>query len=574
MSEKPEKPVSRLRQGSAGQAAKDSSKAAASKKDKRRKSETVAKVPAKASQKDSKPAVKSPTTKPVSAKAAPSSAKATEDKLIAKTPAPKNSSEAPKEKKVLAESRPGTPRPQEQKKRDDRRSSGPKNGHSKGKGSRGYGRRQQEPAIDVYKLTLEQLTQMSLTELNQVARRLGIIGASLLKKDRLVEKIQELQTNPDAELKVEGVLEKLPDGFGFLRSPRFDYISGPDDVYVSPSQIRRFGLKTGDTITGVIRKPNEGEKYFALLKVNKVNHLDPAAADRMSFEKLVPVFPREKLNLEHDPTILSTRLMDLFSPIGKGQRGLLVAPPKVGKTVLLKDIAQAILKNNPEVHLIVLLIDERPEEVTEMRRVVKGTSAQVISSTFDESALRHVQVAQMVLEKAKCLTESGHDVVILLDSITRLARAYNTVAPASGKVLTGGIDANALQKPKKFFGAARCAEDGGSLTIIATALIETGSRMDEVIYEEFKGTGNMEMHMSRKLSNRRVYPALDIMNSGTRRDDLLQPEEVLNKVWILQKFLGTMNTVEGMEFLINKLKKYKTNEEFLESINKKNGNGQ
>jgi len=452
------------------------------------------------------------------------------------------------------------------------RTNGPRNGGQKQRGGRGgYQRRSQEPSVDVYKLTLDQLNAMSLTELNQVARRLGIIGASLMRKEALVKKIIELQKNPEKELEVEGVLEKLPDGFGFLRSPRFDYISGPDDVYVSPSQIRRFGLKTGDTITGVIRKPNEGEKYFALLKVNKVNYLDPAAADRMSFERLVPVFPNEKLKLEHDPTVISTRLMDLFSPIGKGQRGLLVAQPKVGKTVLLKEVAQAMLKNNPEVHLIVLLIDERPEEVTEMKRVVEGTDAQVISSTFDESASRHVQVAQMVLEKAKCLTESGHDVVVLLDSITRLARAYNTVAPASGKVLTGGIDANALQKPKKFFGAARCAQDGGSLTMIATALIETGSRMDEVIYEEFKGTGNMEMHMTRKLSNRRVFPALDIMNSGTRRDDLLQPEDVLNKVWILQKFLGTMNTVEGMEFLINKMKKHKTNDEFLESIGKKNG---
>lgn len=459
------------------------------------------------------------------------------------------------------------------KKRSDQKKNGSmRNGGTKGKGSRSYSRgRHQDLGIDVYKLTKEQLEKMSLSDLNLVARRLGIIGASLMKKEELLKKIIDLQKNPDQELKVEGVLEKLPDGFGFLRSSKFDYISGPDDVYVSPSQIRRFGLKTGDTITGVIRKPNDGEKYFALLKVNKVNYLDPAAADRLSFDKLTPVFPHEKIKLEHDPSVLSTRLMDLFSPVGKGQRGLLVAQPKVGKTVLLKEIAQSILKNSPEIHLIVLLIDERPEEVTEMKRVVKGTAAEVISSTFDESASRHVQVSQMVLEKAKCLTESGHDVVVLLDSITRLARAYNTVAPASGKVLTGGIDANALQRPKKFFGAARCAEDGGSLTIIATALIETGSRMDEVIYEEFKGTGNMEMHMTRKLSNRRIFPALDIMNSGTRRDDLLQSEEVLNKVWILQKFLGTMNTAEGMEFLINKMKKYKTNEEFLESINKKNG---
>jgi len=450
-------------------------------------------------------------------------------------------------------------------------------GYAKNEDSRGYAKNgryndQRMSSVNAYEITPEQLGVMSLSELNQVARRLGIIGASLMRKEGLLKKIIEMQKDPERELVVEGVLEKLPDGFGFLRSSYYDYISGPDDVYVSPSQIRRFGLKTGDTISGVIRKPKDGEKYFALLKVARVNFLDPiSSGDRISFERLIPIFPNEKINLEYDPSVLSTRLVDLFSPIGKGQRGLLVAPPKVGKTVLLKEIAQAMLKNNEGIHLIVLLIDERPEEVTEMKRVVHGTAAEVVSSTFDESASRHVQVSQMVLEKAKRMTEAGLDVVILLDSITRLARAYNTVAPASGKVLTGGIDANALQRPKKFFGAARCAEDGGSLTIIATALIETGSRMDEVIFEEFKGTGNMEMHMTRKLSNRRIFPALDILNSGTRRDDLLQPEDVLNKVWILQKFLGTMNTVEGLEFLINKLKKYKTNEEFLESINTKNG---
>ncbi len=461
-----------------------------------------------------------------------------------------------------------------QKKMPEGRKNVAQKGREQKSHSRNGGRQQEQRSagVNVYELTPEQLGKMSFAELNQVARRLGLIGASLMTKENLLKKIMDVQKHPDRELEVEGVLERLPDGFGFLRSAHYDYISGPDDVYVSPSQIRRFGLKTGDTITGVIRKPKEGEKYFALLKVAKVNFAEPIpAGDRISFERLIPVFPHEKLKLEHDPSVLSTRLMDLFAPIGKGQRGLLVAPPKVGKTVLLKETAKAILKNNQGVYLIVLLIDERPEEVTEMKRVVQGTSAEVISSTFDESASRHVQVAQMVLDKAKRMTEAGNDVVILLDSITRLARAYNTVAPASGKVLTGGIDANALQLPKKFFGAARCAQDGGSLTIIATALVETGSRMDEVIFEEFKGTGNMEMHMTRKLSNRRIFPALDIMNSGTRRDDLLQPEDVLNKVWILQKFLGTMNTVEGMEFLINKLKKHKTNDEFLESINKKNG---
>jgi len=456
-----------------------------------------------------------------------------------------------------------------------------KNGGVKQKGPKRYMRsgRYQEQRISqtkIYELTEAQLGELSLFELNHIAHRLGMLGATLLKKSDLLKKIMDYQAHPDRDIEVEGVLEKLPDGFGFLRAFYYDYVSGPDDVYVSPSQIRRFGLKTGDTISGVIRKPKEGEKYFALLKVNKINFCDPApAGDYMSFERLVPIHPEKKFILEYDPTVLSTRLMDLFSPIGKGQRGLLVAPPKVGKTVLLKEIAQSLLKNHPEIYLIVLLIDERPEEVTDMKRVVLGTSAQVISSTFDESASRHVQVAQMVLEKSKRLVECGHDVVILLDSITRLTRAYNTVAPASGKVLTGGIDANALHRPKKFFGAARHVQDGGSLTIIATALVETGSRMDEVIYEEFKGTGNMEMHMTRKLSNRRIFPAFDIANSGTRRDELLQSPDVLNKVWILQKFLGTMNTNEGMEFLISKMKKFKTNKEFLDSINKKGAkNGQ
>lgn len=412
--------------------------------------------------------------------------------------------------------------------------------------------------------------ELSLMELNAYARKLGIIGAALMNKHTLIERIKYVEAHPDMELEVEGVLEKLPDGFGFLRSAQYDYVSGPDDVYVSPSQIRRFNLRTGDTIFGVIRKPKEGEKYFALLKVNKVNFEEPSTtADRPSFDRLTPLHPNKKFNLEFDPTIISTRIMDMFTPIGKGQRALIVAPPKVGKTMLLKEIAQALIANHPESHLIVLPIDERPEEVADMKRTVRGTPAEVISSTFDESAERHVQVAEIVLEKAKRMVESGKDVVILLDSITRLARAYNTVAPASGKVLTGGIDANALQRPKRFFGAARNTEEGGSLTIIATALIDTGSRMDEVIYEEFKGTGNLEMHMTRKLSNRRIYPAFDLLMSGTRREDLLLSEEDLNKVWILQKFLATMNTIEGMEFLIDKMKKTKTNREFIESINKK-----
>lgn len=419
-----------------------------------------------------------------------------------------------------------------------------------------------------------ELSKLSLADLNQLARKLGLVGASLMSKDTLIRHIKELQDNPDKELAVEGVLEKLPDGFGFLRSAQFDYVSGPDDVYVSPSQIRRFGLRTGDTISGVIRKPKDGEKYFALLKIDKVNFENPQELDdRQIFDRLSPLYPNKKFNLESNPTFISTRLMDIFSPIGKGQRGLIVAPPKAGKTILLKEIAQSIIANHPEVHLVVLLIDERPEEVTDMRQAVKGGNAEVISSTFDESAERHVQVAEIVLEKAKRLVEAKKDVVIILDAITRLARAYNTIAPSSGKILTGGIDANALQRPKRFFGAARNTEEGGSLTIIAAALVETGSRMDEVIFEEFKGTGNMEMQLNRKLANRRLFPAFDLQLSGTRREDLLLSEDELNKAWILRKFLSTMNLIEGMEFLIDKMKKHKTNAEFFESIQKKGGGG-
>lgn len=418
----------------------------------------------------------------------------------------------------------------------------------------------------------QELREMSLTDLNILARRLGLVGSSLMSKEELIRHVIDLEQNPDKEIEVEGVLEKLPDGFGFLRSPQFDYVSGVDDIYVSPSQIRRFNLRTGDTISGVIRKPKDGEKYFALLKVSKVNFQDPALlADRIHFDRLTPLHPDKKFNLESTQNYISTRLMDLFSPIGKGQRGLIVAPPKTGKTVLLKELAQTLVVNNPEVYLIFLLIDERPEEVADMRRSVKGKNAEVISSTFDESAERHVAVAEIVLEKAKRLVEAGFDVMILLDSITRLARAYNTIAPSSGKILTGGIDANALQRPKRFFGAARNCEENGSLTIIATALVETGSRMDEVIFEEFKGTGNMEIHMSRKLSNLRIFPAFDLLLSGTRREELLLPEAELNRVRILRKFLSTMNTIEGMEVLIDKMKKCKTNEEFLDSMNRKNG---
>ncbi|MDX2189615.1 MAG: transcription termination factor Rho [Bacteroidota bacterium] len=363
----------------------------------------------------------------------------------------------------------------------------------------------------------------------------------------------------------EGVLETMPEGYGFLRSSDYNYLASPDDIYVSPSQIKLFGLKTGDTVKGHIRPPKEGEKYFALLKVETVNgKTSEEVRDRIPFEFLTPLFPTEKLNLTTKPNILSTRILDLFAPIGKGQRGMIVAQPKTGKTVLLKEIANAIAENHPEVYLIVLLIDERPEEVTDMARSVK---AEVIASTFDEQAERHVKVASIVLEKAKRLVECGHDVVILLDSITRLARAYNTVVPSSGKILSGGVDANALHKPKRFFGAARNIENGGSLTIISTALIDTGSKMDEVIFEEFKGTGNMELQLDRTLANRRVFPAIDVPASGTRREDLLMDKEMLNRVWILRKYMSDMNAKESMDFLLDRMKGTKTNEEFVATMN-------
>jgi len=369
----------------------------------------------------------------------------------------------------------------------------------------------------------------------------------------------------DGAIENEGVLEIMQDGYGFLRSSDYNYLASPDDIYVSPSQIKLFGLKTGDSIKGQIRPPKEGEKYFALLRVESVNgKTSEEIRDRVPFEYLTPLFPQEKLNLSGTPTNYSTRIVDMFSPIGKGQRGMIVAQPKTGKTVLLQNIANAIAENHPEVYLMILLIDERPEEVTDMARSVK---AEVISSTFDEQAERHVKVASIVLEKAKRMVECGHDVVILLDSITRLARAHNTVVPSSGKILSGGVDANALHKPKRFFGAARNVENGGSLTIIATALIETGSKMDEVIFEEFKGTGNMELQLDRKLSNKRVYPAIDVPASGTRREELLLDAEFLQRVWILRKYMSDMNSVEAMEFLLNKLKGTRNNEEFLISMN-------
>ncbi|OIP60729.1 MAG: transcription termination factor Rho [Nitrospirae bacterium CG2_30_53_67] len=394
---------------------------------------------------------------------------------------------------------------------------------------------------------------------------MGVEGASGMRKQELIFAILQAQTEKSGFIFGEGVLETLPDGFGFLRAPDYNYLPGPDDIYVSPSQIRRFNLKTGDTISGQIRPPKETERYFALLKVEAVNYEDPEKAkDKILFDNLTPLYPQERMVMERTPEEYSTRVVDLLAPIGKGQRGLIVSPPKAGKTMLLQNIANSITKNHPECVLIVLLIDERPEEVTDMERSVHG---EVVSSTFDEPAQRHVQVAEMVIEKAKRLVEHKRDVIILLDSITRLARAYNTVVPSSGKILSGGVDSNALHKPKRFFGAARNIEDGGSLTIIATALIDTGSRMDDIIYEEFKGTGNMEIHLERKLLERRIFPAIDIARSGTRKEELLIDKDDLNRIWVLRKLLHPMGTVESMEFLLDKLKGTKSNKDFLASMN-------
>lgn len=418
-------------------------------------------------------------------------------------------------------------------------------------------------------ISVQKLKEMSITELMTYGKKFGIPDIGSLRKQEIIFKILESQSEQNVEIYGEGILERLPDGFGFLRSPKFNYVPGPDDIYVSPAHIKRFGLRTGDVIKGTLRKPKEGEKYFALQRVDSVNFEAPThASHKTVFENLTPLFPDEKFNLVGAPNIISTRIMDVLTPIGKGQRGIIVAPPRTGKTVLLKQLANTIIENHPETIVIMLLIDERPEEVTDMQRSV---NAEVVSSTFDEYATRHIQVAEIVLEKAKRLVECGRDVVIFLDSLTRLARAYNTMAPSSGKVLSGGIDANALHRPKRFFGAARNVEEGGSLTIMATALVETGSRMDEVIFEEFKGTGNMEIHLTRKLANRRIYPAFDIQSSGTRREDLLLPEDNVKKMWILQKFLGTMNTIDGMSFLMEKMRQTKTNEEFWELMSKKKG---
>jgi transcription termination factor Rho len=415
-------------------------------------------------------------------------------------------------------------------------------------------------------MNLQELKGHKISELTAIAKGLNIEGASSLRKQDLIFAILNAQTEKNGMIFGEGVLETLPDGFGFLRSPDYNYLPGPDDIYVSPSQIRRFNLQTGDSVAGQIRPPKEGERYFALLKVETVNFESPdVARDKTLFDNLTPLYPQEKLTLETGQDNMSMRVMELVSPIGKGQRGLIVAPPRTGKTMLIQNIANSIAENHPEVYLIVLLIDERPEEVTDMQRSVKG---EVVSSTFDEPATRHVQVAEMVIEKAKRLVEHKRDVVVLLDSITRLARAYNTVLPPSGKILTGGVDANALQKPKRFFGAARNIEEGGSLTIIASALIDTGSKMDEVIFEEFKGTGNMEVHLERKLVEKRTFPAIDINKSGTRKEELLIEKTSLNRIWILRKVLHPMNVVDSMEFLLDKLSATKTNQAFLDSMSK------
>ena len=415
-------------------------------------------------------------------------------------------------------------------------------------------------------MNLSELKHKKINELAALARDLNVEGAAGLRKQELIFAILQAQVEKNGMISGGGVLEILPDGFGFLRAPDYNYLPGPDDIYVSPSQIRRFNLRTGDTIAGQIRPPKEGERYFALLKVENVNFEDPAIArDKILFDNLTPLYPERRLKLETDADNYSARVMDLMNPIGMGQRGLIVAAPRTGKTMLLQNIANSIARNHPEVVLIVLLIDERPEEVTDMERSVK---AEVVSSTFDEPAQRHIQVAEMVLEKAKRLVEHKREVVIQLDSITRLARAYNTVIPASGKILSGGLDANALQRPKRFFGAARNIEEGGSLTIIATALVDTGSRMDEVIFEEFKGTGNMEIHLDRKLTEKRIFPSININASGTRKEELLLPPDDLNRIWILRKLLSPLSPVDSMEFLLEKLKGTRNNGDFLAAMNR------
>jgi len=417
-------------------------------------------------------------------------------------------------------------------------------------------------------MDVAELKEKKVSELMAIAHSLAVEGAGSMRKQELIFAILQAhqQTEKEAAIKGEGVLETLPDGFGFLRAPDYNYLPGPDDIYVSPSQIRRFNMRTGDTISGYIRPPKDTERYFALLKVEAINREDPEMIrDKVLFDNLTPLYPEEKLKLEISSTQYSMRIMDLLTPIGKGQRALIVSPPKAGKTVLLQQIANSLTQNHPDVYLIVLLIDERPEEVTDMQRSVRG---EVISSTFDEPAQRHVQVADMVIEKAKRLVEHKRDVVILLDSITRLARAHNTVVPPSGKILSGGVDSNALHRPKRFFGAARNIEEGGSLPIIATALVDTGSKMDEVIYEEFKGTGNMEIHLDRRLLERRIFPCIDINRSGTRKEELLLTQQDLQRIWLLRKLLADMNSVDAMEFLLDKIMQTDSNREFLDVMNR------
>jgi transcription termination factor Rho len=437
-----------------------------------------------------------------------------------------------------------------------------RDGHRQQSGNKRHERNEPTQAA-AETLDIRMLKELKLPELSKLAKENGVENASGMRKQDLIFSILQAQTEQSGLIFSEGVLECLPDGFGFLRAPEYNYLPGPDDIYVSPSQIRRFDLRTGDTVSGQVRPPKEGERYFALIKVEAVNYEHPdVARDKVLFDNLTPLYPQERIRMEV-PTNMSARVLDLVAPIGKGQRGLIVAPPRTGKTMLLQAIANSITTNHPEVTLIVLLIDERPEEVTDMMRSVKG---EVISSTFDEPASRHVQVAEMVIEKAKRLVEHKRDVVIVLDSITRLARAYNTVVPPSGKVLSGGVDSNALQRPKRFFGAARNVEEGGSLTIIATALIDTGSRMDDVIFEEFKGTGNMEVHLDRKLMEKRIFPAIDINKSGTRKEELLLAANELNRVWVLRKVFSPLSTVESMELLVEKLDKTRTNGEFLNAM--------
>jgi transcription termination factor Rho len=477
-----------------------------------------------------------------------------------------------------AEARPETAEPRPERPEGRGRHEGrPRDRGERGDGGRGHNRpseprppaeetaRTDDRAIEGRRtLDLSQLKEMNIQALNAMARELGVEGAAGMKKHDLIFRILQSQTEKSGLLFAEGVLECLPDGYGFLRAPESNYLPGPDDIYVSPSQIRKFDLRTGDTVSGQVRPPKEGERYFALIKVEAINFEPPdAAKDKVLFDNLTPLYPIERIRLETAPENLTSRVLDMMTPLGKGQRGLIVAAPRTGKTMILQNIANSIATNHPEITLIVLLIDERPEEVTDMQRSVKG---EVISSTFDEPGTRHVQVAEMVIEKAKRLVEHKRDVVILLDSITRLARAYNAIVPPSGKVLSGGVDSNALQRPKRFFGAARNIEDGGSLTIIATALVETGSRMDDVIFEEFKGTGNSEIVLDRKMVDKRIFPAVDMNRSGTRKEELLLPKDELNRIWVLRKVLNPLSPVEAMELMLERLAKTKSNKEFLDSM--------